>query len=73
MINMSFNAKRIVLGVLLFIYVVCLANYYLELGAFGGFAKPAMVISLVILGAVFFVIGPTVREVEEFNSKKREH
>ena len=47
--TISFNGKRVILGAWLLVCLVCVANYYLGIFAFGRFAKLAMILSIICL------------------------
>ena len=71
MSKLSFNSKRIVLGVGLLACLLCVANYYLNFGVFGRFAKQAMIVSFIVLVLVQHYMGPTLTEVQEHRDRKR--
>jgi hypothetical protein len=71
MSKLSFNSKRIVLGIGLLICLFCVANYYLNLGVLGRFAKQAAIASFIVLVIVQHFIGPSLSEVREYRDKKR--
>ena len=69
--KLSFNGKRVVLGIGLLVCLLCVANYYLNCGFFGQFGKQALIMSFVVLALVQHYIGPTLSEVREYREKKR--
>jgi 4-amino-4-deoxy-L-arabinose transferase-like glycosyltransferase len=69
--TISFNGKRVILGAWLLVCLVCVANYYLGIFAFGRFAKPAMILSIICLILVQHFVGPTLTEVQEHRDQKR--
>ena len=71
MSTLSFNGKRVVLGIGLLACLLCVANYYLNLGVFGRFGKHAVIVSFIVLALVQHYIGPTLSEVREYRDKKR--
>jgi hypothetical protein len=71
MTKLSFNGKRVVLGIGLLVCLLCVANYYLNLGVFGRFAKQAVIVSFIVLVIVQHYIGPSLSEVREYRDKKR--
>jgi uncharacterized membrane-anchored protein len=68
---MSFNNKRAVLGVGLLVCLLCVANYYLNLGIFVRFSKQAVIVGFIVLLLVQHYVGPTLTEVREYRDKKR--
>jgi hypothetical protein len=71
MSKLSFNGKRVVLGVWLIECLLCVANYYLNWGVFARFAKQAVIVSFIVLVIVQHFIGPSLSEVREYRDKKR--
>lgn len=71
MSTLSFNRKRVVLGIGLLLCLLCVANYYLNFGVFGRFGKQAVIISFIVLAIVQHFIGPTLSEVREYRDNKR--
>jgi hypothetical protein len=69
--KLSFNGKRVVLGIWLLVCLLCVANYYLNLGVVGRFGKQAVIASFIVLAIVQHFIGPTLSEVREYRDKKR--
>ena len=68
---LSFNQKRVCLGIGLFVAVVCCANY-----EFGWFLSPVnakriMVVSFVILVLFQHFVGPTFQEVQDYRDRER--
>jgi hypothetical protein len=71
MSKISFNNKRVVLGISLLVCLLCVANYCMNLGVFGRFAKHAVIVSFILLVLVQHFIGPSFSEVQEYSDKKR--
>jgi hypothetical protein len=71
MTRLSFNGKRVVLGIGLLLCLLCVANDYLDLGVFGRFGRQATIVSFVVLAVVQHFLGPTLSEVREYRDKKR--
>jgi hypothetical protein len=71
MSKLSFNGKRVVLGIWLLECLFCVANYYLNMGVFGRFAKQAVIVSFIVLVIVQHFMGPSLSEVREYRDKKR--
>jgi hypothetical protein len=69
--KLSFNGKRVVLGIGLLVCLLCVANYYLNFGVFGRFGKQAVIVSFIVLVVVQHFVGPTLSEVRDYRDKKR--
>jgi hypothetical protein len=68
---LSFNQKRLCLGIVLFVALVCCANY-----EFGWFfqpvnAKRVVVVCFVILVLFQHFVGPTFQEVQDYRDRQR--
>jgi len=68
---MSLNGKRVVVGIGFCVCLLSAANYYLDLGAFGRFGKPVMLISLLVILLFQRFVGPSFSEIQEYRDKKR--
>ena len=71
MSNLSFNSKRLVVGVALVPPLFCLVNYFFELHIFGRFDVKILIVSFIFLAIVINYFGPTLHEVQEYRSAKR--
>lgn len=71
MSKISFNNKRVFLGISLLVCLLCVANYYMNLGIFGRFAKHAVIVSFILLVVVQHFIGPALSEVQECRDNKK--
>ena len=71
MSRLSFNGKRILVAIALSITLICLANYYLDLGLFGRFDKKVLVMSVGALIVVVLFFGPTIKEMQDYRDRKR--
>jgi hypothetical protein len=71
MSKLSFNGKRVVLGMCLLVCLLCIANLFLDLGVFGRFGKQAVVFAFIVVALVQHYVGPTLGEVREYRDKKR--
>ena len=69
--KLSFNGKRVVLGMCLLVCLLCLGNLFLHLGVLGRFGKQAVVLSFIVVALVQHYVGPTLSEVREYRDKKR--
>jgi hypothetical protein len=70
--ELSFNGKRIVLGIALFICLLCVINYYFNFGIFGRFAKQVMIGGFILLVLIQHFVGPSFTEVQEYRDKQRQ-
>jgi hypothetical protein len=70
MTKLSFNGKRIVLGIALLICLLCVTNYYSNLGIFGRFDKQAVIASFIVVILIQHFIGPSFSEIQEYRDKK---
>ena len=71
MSKLSFNTKRVLLGIGLLVCLLCVANYFFNLGILGRFGKQAMIVSFIVLVIVQHFMGPTLSEVREYRGKRR--
>ena len=71
MSKLSFNGKRVVLGVWLLLCMFFVANYYLDIGVVGRFAKQAVILSFVVLALLQHFVGPSLSEVREYRERLR--
>jgi hypothetical protein len=69
--NLTFNNKRLIVGVALLPCLFCVVNYYLNFGIFGRFGKQVLVASFIALYLVMQFIGPTVDEVRAYRAARR--
>lgn len=69
--NLTFNSKRLIVGVALVPPVFCLVNYFFDLHIFGRFDVKLLVVSFIVLAIVINYFGPTLHEVQEYRSAKR--
>jgi hypothetical protein len=69
--NLSFNSRRIVVGLALVVMLVCLADFAFDLGVFGRFSKAAFALSVAALISVLRFIGPTIDEVRAYRDRRR--
>lgn len=61
--QISFNTKRIIVGIASIALLFCLINFYFQLNFFGTFDKIALVLSFVFLGVVMHFFGSTLKEI----------
>jgi len=71
MIKLSFNGKRAVLGTWFLVCLLCVANFYFNLGMVGRFGKQAVIICFIVLAMIQHYIGPSLSEVREYRDRKR--
>jgi hypothetical protein len=71
MSKITYNGKRIVLGIGLLFWFLCVANYYLNLGMSGRFGKHVVILVFVVLLLFQHYIGPSFTEVREHRDNKR--
>ena len=71
MSKLSFNGKRVVLGVWLLLCMFFVANYYLDIGVVGRFAKQAVILSFVVLALLQHFVGPSLSDVREYRERLR--
>jgi hypothetical protein len=69
--QLSFNARRAIVGLAVVLTLLCLINYYFDLGLFGSFDKQALMVSTLVLGYCVLGIGPTVEEIRNYRDRKR--
>ncbi len=70
--NLTFNQKRLCLGIALGVAAICLANYELGWSLFGPLnPKKVFIGSVVALALIQHFVGPTFREVQEHRDAKR--
>ena len=70
--RLSFNQKRLCVGIGLCVVALCLANYELGWSMFGSVnPKKGFVGSVVLLVLVHHFIGPTLQEVYDYRDRKR--
>ena len=65
------KVKRLITGAWLLVCLACVANYYLDLGAFGRFKREAVIVSFIVLFFVLAYIGPTLHEIRDYRASKR--
>jgi hypothetical protein len=71
MIKLSFNGKRIVIGIAVVLCLLCIANNYLNVGVFGRFGKQAMTTSFIVLALALRFFMPTAQQFQEYQDGKR--
>lgn len=71
--KLSFNGKRIVGAVVLLIFLLCVANYYLDVRFFGRFNREVLIVSGVLMAIYLRYFGPTMRELQDYRDAKRKH
>ena len=70
--KLSFNQKRLCLGIGLFVVALCLANYELSWHMLGSLNPKTVFISSVVLLVLFqHFVGPTLQEVYDYRDRKR--
>jgi hypothetical protein len=70
--NLTFNQKRLCLGIALGIDAICLANLELGWALFGPLdPKKVFIGSVVALVLIQHFVGPSLREVQEHRDAKR--
>ena len=70
--SLTFNQKRLCLGIALGVAAICLANYELGWSLFGPLnPKKVFIGSVVALAQIRHFVGPTFREVQEHRDAKR--
>jgi Ni,Fe-hydrogenase I cytochrome b subunit len=62
--NLSFNQKRIGVGVFLALVLFSVINHFAGLGAFGRFSEEAMVAIFVLMFIWLVRVGPTLEEIQ---------
>jgi hypothetical protein len=70
-VRLSFNGKRILVAIALCTALICLANYYLDLGLFGRLDKKILVMSVGLLIIVALFFAPSIKDMEDYRDKKR--
>jgi hypothetical protein len=71
-VNLTFNQKRLCLGIALGVAAICLANLELGWALFGSLnPKRVFIGSVVVLALVQHCVGPTLREVRDYRDAKR--
>lgn len=71
MLKLSFNGKRIVAGIATLMTLLCLANYYFNLGLLGRFGKEVLIVSIILLFVCVYHVGPTIEEIRRYRDSKR--
>jgi hypothetical protein len=71
MIKLSFNGKRVVIGIAVVLCLLCIANNYLNVDVFGRFGKQAMTTSFIVLALALRFFMPTPQEFQEYQDGKR--
>jgi hypothetical protein len=70
--KLTFNQKRLCLGIGLCVTALCLANYALGWSMFGSLnPKKVFIGSVVILALFQHFVGPTLQEVYDYRDRKR--
>jgi hypothetical protein len=70
-VALSFNQKRVAVGIFIIAALICLANRLFSLSLFGDYGKQASIISFLMLGVVMRYFGPTMKELEEHQEAGR--
>jgi len=70
MTKSTFQRKRIIVGVALIVSLAFVANYYLDLGAFGSSSKKVMIASFAMLALVMHYFGPSIQETREYRDRR---
>jgi hypothetical protein len=63
--------QRVAAGLIMLIFLPCVANYYLELGLFGRFAKQAMALSLLVTVIFIMRFGPSIFRLRAYQRLRR--
>jgi hypothetical protein len=63
--------QRLAAGVSLSIGLLCIANYYLNLGLFGRFAKQAIASAFAVMYLQIHFYGPTIHRLRAYQRLKR--
>lgn len=69
--NLSFTAKRIIVGIGLFFFLFSIANNYFGFGPLGNYRKGMLAATGVILALLLHFVGPTIQEMREYRDMKR--
>jgi hypothetical protein len=70
--KLSFNQKRLCVGVAFSAAALCLANYELDWSMFGSLnSKKVFIGSMVLLAIVVHFVGPTLQDIYEYRDRKR--
>jgi len=69
--KLSFNGKRLVVGIASLPALFCVVNYFFELHVFGRFDVRALILSFIVAAIVLNYFGPTLHEVQEYRNAKR--
>ena len=69
--KLTFNQKRVIIGIAGALFVLCCANYYLDWGILGTNAKGAIPASAIVLWASMAFSGLTVQEIREYRDNKQ--
>jgi hypothetical protein len=67
---LSFNQKRVVIGIALAFCGLCTINFYIGIGIFSQSAKGLLIVSFVILYLTMYLSGITQKEIEDYRDKK---
>jgi hypothetical protein len=63
--------QRVASGLTLSLGLACVANLYLKLGFFGGFAKQAMILSFVVMALQVIFFAPSIHRLRAYQRLKR--
>jgi hypothetical protein len=69
--KLSFNRKRLIVGIASLIPVFCVANSLFDLHIFGRFDKKVLTASFVFIALILHYFGPTLREVQEYREARQ--
>ena len=71
-VSLTFNQKRLCLGIALGAAAICLANLEFGWSLFGPLnPKKVFIGSVLVIALVQHFVGPTLREVQEYRDGKR--
>lgn len=68
--TLSFNTRRVIVGLWLVISLLSVGNHFLGWGAAAPYTKQVMVLSYVILGVLILTIMPKREDWEEYRRNK---
>lgn len=71
MSTLSFNAKRLIVGVAALVPLFCITNSFWDFHVFGRFDKTALVMSFVFIAVVTHFFGPSLEEIRHYRDTKR--
>jgi ribose/xylose/arabinose/galactoside ABC-type transport system permease subunit len=65
LIMKTLRHKQLVTGLVLTVFLFCLANYFLDLGIFGGYVRQSLTVSIVGLGITGLLWAPNAEQERE--------